>query len=251
MVLPPIIYEDDELVAFDKPSGLAVAPDRRHAGTANLMTLVRDRLGRQVTNVHRLDAETSGVLLCARTKTTLDFLSGQFQARSAEKTFYALVVGAAARDEFTVDLALQKDDRQPGMMQRGRPALTEVRVLERFRGYSWLECRPRTERPHQVRVHLASSGLPVLNDRIYGVEAPLLLSHLKRGYKGRAHERPLLDRLALHAGILTVIHPRTREPVSLRAPLPGEFVVALKYLRRFARARRSAAADDFHPRPEP
>ena len=240
MALPPVIHEDEALLVFDKPSGLLVASDRWDKSRANLMASVHEKIGRHVANVHRLDPDTSGVLLCAKTKAALDFLSGQFQARTTEKLYHALVVGAPAADEFTVELALGPDERRPGLMRSvkkgGKPAATRFRVSERFRGFTWLECRPITSRSHQIRVHLATAGLPILNDAFYGGATQLLLSDLKRGYKGRAHERPLLARLALHASELTVTHPVTRERVTVRAPLPHEFLVALKYLRRFAPA---------------
>lgn len=239
MALPPIIYEDDTLLGFDKPSGLLVAPDRWDKQRENLMALVHAKLGPGVANVHRLDADTSGVLLCTKTKPALDSLSGQFQAKSAEEVYHALVTDAAAPDEFTVELALRADEGRPGLMRAvkkgGKPSVTRFRVLERFRGFSWLECRPLTGRTHQLRVHLAARGLPILNDAFYGNDTQLLLSGFKRGYKGRGHERPLINRLALHASELTVTHPETRERLTLRAPLPNEFVVALKYLRRFGR----------------
>ena len=240
MALPPIIYEDAALLGFDKPSGLLVAPDRWNKQGENLMALVHAKFGHGVANVHRLDTDTSGVLLCTKTKPALDFLSGQFQAKTAEKVYHALVAGAAAPDEFTVELALRADEGRPGLMRAvkkgGKPSVTRFRVLERFRGFSWLECRPLTGRMHQLRVHLAARGLPILNDAFYGNDTRLLLSGLKRGYKGRENERPLISRLALHASELTVTHPETRERVTLRAPLPNEFVVALKYLCRFGRA---------------
>jgi 23S rRNA-/tRNA-specific pseudouridylate synthase len=98
-----------------------------------------------------------------------------------------------------------------------------------------MQCRPLTGRIHQIRVHLAAAGAPVLNDPFYGdLEVKLMLSDLKRGYKGRDDEKPLIDRLALHACELTVTHPVTREPVTVRAALPHEFEVALKYLRKFS-----------------
>ena len=239
MALPPIIYEDDALLGFDKPSGLLVAPDPGDKQSESLMALVHAKFGPGVANVHRLDGDTSGVLLCTKTKLALDILSGQFQAKTAEKIYHALVAGAASPDEFMVELALRADEGRPGLMRAvkkgGKPSVTHFHVLERFRGFSWLECRPLTGRTHQLRVHLAARGLPILNDTLYGNDTRLLLSSLKRGYKGRGNERPLISQLALHASELTVTHPVTRERLTLRAPLPNEFVVALKYLRRFGR----------------
>ena len=263
--LPPIIHEDDDLVAFDKPSGLPVAPERRDKPGENLMELVRARLGRHVANVHRLDAEASGILLCAKSKPALDFLSGQFQSKTAAKTYLAFAtvlpagpegeviapVGSAdggLPSEFTVDLPLGPDEARPGRMRvfrrrGGQAALTEFRVLESFGRFAWLECRPLTGRTHQIRVHLAAIGAPVLGDALYGDPGTqLLLSELKRRYKGRDEERPLIARLALHASALTFLHPATRATMALEAPLPNEFAVALKYLGKFAGALRAPGA---------
>lgn len=245
MPLPPILFEDDAIIAFDKPSGLLIAPDRREKARENLMDLVHAQLGSDTANVHRIDADTSGLVLCAKTKPALDFLSGQFQSKTVAKTYHALTVGVPAADEFTVDLVLKEDDAKPGRMcvvkKHGQASVTEFSVREKFPqpagrpAFACLECRPLTGRTHQIRVHLAASGTPILNDPIYGDATQLLLSNLKRGYKGRADERPLLARLALHAGGLTFTHPVTRERQTITAPLPKDFAVALKYLRKFAR----------------
>lgn len=270
MALPPIIYEDDALIAFDKPSGLLVAPDRWDKTRANLMTLIHHdpHWGRAIANVHRLDADTSGVLLCTKTKAALDFVTGQFQSKTVEKKYHAVAVvlppdqamkviapirdeAGALPDAFTVELALGEDERQPGRMRifkgrGGKPSVTAFRTLERFaggatrrgaspHGFAFVECNPLTGRTHQLRVHLAAAGAPILNDAFYGTpDVTLMLSDLKRGYKGREDEKPLIDRLALHASQLTVTHPVTRERVTITAPLPHEFEVALKYLRKFA-----------------
>jgi RluA family pseudouridine synthase len=240
MILPPIIHEDEALLAFDKPSGLLVAPDRWDKTRDSLMAAVHATFGHNVANVLRLDADTSGVLLCAKTKAALDSLSGQFQAKAAGKVYHALVTGSPGEDAFTIDRALDGDPGRTGCVRwvtkGGKPALTRFRVLERFHGFTWLECRPLTGRTHQIRVHLASDGLPILNDRFYGADMGLLLSNLKRGYKGHAQERPLIGRLALHASELTIRHPVNGQPTRLCAPLPHDFAVALKYLRRYAAA---------------
>jgi 23S rRNA pseudouridine1911/1915/1917 synthase len=260
--LPPILHEDDVMIAFDKPGGMPVAADRTTKGRETLMDRVRAKFGADVANVHRLDAEASGVLLCAKNKVALDFLSGQFQSKTVDKRYLALVtvqpverampVLAALRaldgglpETFTVDLPLVDDIHEPGKMRIGkgrgsRECTTEFRVLERFGRLVWMECRPVTGRTHQLRVHLAAAGAPILNDVIYGdLTFKLLLSDLKRGYKGREEEKPLLVRLALHANELTFKHPVTREPCTLRAPLPPEFEIALKYLRKFPAGRGS------------
>lgn len=279
MGLPPIIYEDDALVAFDKPSGLLVAPDRWDKARANLMTMVHEhpKYGRTTANVHRLDADTSGVLLCAKTKPALDFATGQFQSKTVTKVYHAFVVvlppdaamkvvapirdaNQALPDAFTVDLALGEDERQPGRMRvfkgrGGKDCATEFKTLDRFgagrlgggphrpggasvpaaQGFAFVECHPLTGRTHQLRVHLAAAGAPILNDPFYGApEIQLLLSNFKRGYKGRDEEKPMIGRLALHASELTLTHPTTRERFTIKAPLPHEFEVALKYLRKYA-----------------
>ncbi len=265
MTFPDILFEDDFLVAFDKPSGLPVVSDRLGSSRVALMDLVRERFGRLVANVHRLDTEASGVVLCAKTKPALDFLSGQFQSKTARRTYCALVAvlaperlsGAAApaRDaaaalpaEFSVDLPLGEDRDDPGRMRvsrgrAGKPSATEFRVTESFGRFACVECRPITGRSHQIRIHLAASGAPVLNDALYGDPGSvLLLSALKPRYKGRDAEKPLISRLALHASALGFLHPARQEPVLLSAPLPKDFEVALKYLRRFPAAGRPPGA---------
>jgi len=256
MPLPPILQEDETLIAFDKPGGLPIAPDRYNKRAEHLLGLIHAKFGNGVTTVHRLDADTSGIVLCAKSKEALDYLTGQFQSKTVARIYVALVVvlpperamkvvkavrgpDGALPPEFTMDQALGEDEREPGRMRifKGRGGLastTEFRVLENFGRFAWVECRPLTGRTHQIRVHLAAAGAPVLNDGFYGdPEVKLMLSGLKRGYKGRDDEKPLIARLALHASALTVKHPTTKEPLTITAPLPHELEVGLKYLRKF------------------
>ncbi len=260
--LPSIIFDDETMVAFDKPCGLPVVPERWQKESGCLMREVREKMGGALANVHRLDVDTSGVLLCAKTKPALDFLSGQFQSKTVDSRYLALVallpprsgglalppvvprgVDGGLPESFTVDLAMDEDEHQQGRMhvfrrRGGKPSETVFRVLERFGGFALIEGRPLTGRMHQVRVHLAEAGAPVLNDSIYGEpEVKLLLSGLKRHYKGLDEEKPLINRLALHASELTLKHPVTRELVTIRAALPREFEIPLKYLRKFSVGR--------------
>lgn len=258
MPLPPTIFEDEVLLAFNKPGDLPVVTDRAQPNKEGLLKLIQAHFGDDVVNVHRLDSEASGLFLCAKTKPAQDFVSGQFQSKSALKKFLALVVvhpvspplnklvaqtrgaSGALLDTFTVDAAIGEDEVQKGRMRvfkkhGGKESLTEFRVVERFGRYAWIEARPVTGRPHQVRVHLAAVGVPILNDPLYGDPAiKLLLSNLKRGYKGRAEEKPLVERLALHASEVILQHPLTRESLALSAPLPDDLTIALKNLRKYS-----------------
>ncbi|MEO6568709.1 MAG: pseudouridine synthase [Opitutaceae bacterium] len=271
MSLPPILFEDDSLIAFDKPSGLLVVPDAKDRRRESLMPLIHARFGDSVVNVHRIDSEASGVFLCAKTKLAQDFVSGQFQSKTALKKFLALVVALPAQeptnklltqtrsslgallDEFSIDAAIGEDEVQKGRMRvikkhGGQDSITEFSVLERFGRFNWIEVRPITGRRHQLRAHLAAARAFVLNDRVYGDGTKLMLSDLKRGYKGRDAEKPLIARLALHASEITIRHPLTRESLNIAAPLPDDLAIALKNLRKF---QPSAARQSSKGRAEP
>lgn len=260
MEFPPIIFEDDVLLAIDKPSDLPVVPPAGKAHEECLQAMLRERHGRAITAVQRMDAETSGVSLWAKTKPGLDFVSGQFQGKSVRQVYQAFVVlekegdvlmehppvrDASGRlpETFTVDYWLGPDTVNADLMRifarnGGQVAQTEFRVQEDFGDFALVEGYPQTNRRHQVRAHLAAAGAPVLNDALYGdARKQLLLSDIKRGYKGGAKERPMIRSLALHLAELTVRHPESREEISFRAPLPIEFQIALKNLRKFGRGR--------------
>ncbi len=237
--LPPILYEDDELLAFDKPSGLLTAPDRWDKGIPSLTDLVHELVSPDCRNVHRLDREASGVLLFAKTLDALRAVREQFDAQSVRKLYLALV-GPPPRDpRGQVVAPLAPDPRRPGrtrVCRDGKESATSYEVIERFGGRAALvQAQPHTGRTHQIRVHLAHLGCPILGDAFYGEGRPLLLSELKPGYKpGRGAERPLLGRLGLHARLLTLRRPGSGEGLTIESPLPHDFELALKYLRRFA-----------------
>ncbi|MCF3651232.1 RluA family pseudouridine synthase [Synoicihabitans lomoniglobus] len=259
----PIIFEDETLLVVDKPPGLAVTTARSDRSSATLVDAVQAMRDATVINAHRIDDEVGGLVIFAKTKPALDFISGQFQSKTAERVYRGFSVLAAAGEEtarvtelpverdaagglpdtFTVDYALAPDQHVAGRMhvyrkRGGRPAHTRFNVVERFGRFVWLEARPLTSREMQVQAHLAAVGAPVLGDRAHGLpEVQLKLSAFKRGYKGRDSEKPMIDRVALHLTELTVKHPATREPVTFSAPLPTDFEVALRNLRKYARRR--------------
>lgn len=255
-----VLYEDSELLVLDKPSGLLVSPDRYDAERPNLMGLLHRDIARgapwaaqrsltYLSNAHRLDFETSGILLLCRSKSSLVHLANQFGANTPQKEYVALVQGQPAEDEWTVNERIAPFPGRPGHMRvdpkRGKNSRTQFQVLERFHGYSWVSCHPFTGRTHQIRVHLAFHRHPIVGDRIYGGR-PLLLSKLKPGYRLKPDrtERPLLERVSLHAKRLTIQHPVSGESVSIESPLPKDLRVALKYLRMFAAGPAPASAPE-------
>lgn len=235
-----VLHEDDDLLAVNKPVGLIVVPDRWDKEKDNLVDLLQSsRPGEYLANVHRLDKNTSGVLLLAKNKPALVKLVRQFSDRTTHKTYVALIHGAPLDDTTTIDLPIAPHLKRAGLSRidrkAGKPAMTIARVAERFLYHTLLTIELHTGRLHQVRVHLQAIGCPLVGDADYG-GAPLLLSQIKPKYKAKdgEAERPLLDRPALHAEQLTVHQPTTGNPVTIRAPWPHDLVVALKYLRRFS-----------------
>lgn len=245
----PVLHEDDSLLAVHKPARLLASPDRFDPRRPNLIQLLRDGIAQRapwatkhnlsyLANAHRLDFEASGVLLLAKTKPALVALANEFGSDQPTKSFVALTRGMPAEPEFTVDAKIGPQTRQLGLMridmQGGKRAQTKFKVLEQFRGFTFLHCQPLTDRTHQIRVHLRSLGLHTIGDLDYAGE-PLFLSQIKSSYTPKLHEpeRPLMGRVALHAERLEIKHPGTGEPISLNAEWPKDLRVALKYLRMF------------------
>ena len=246
----PVLFEDEHLLALDKPACLLSSPDRYDPDRPNLMRLLhdgiaagkpwaRDRGLSYLSNAHRLDFETTGVILLAKSKPVLVALASLFGSEKPGKNYVALVQGTVTADRFEVDAKLEPHPLKLGRMRvgekRGKKSRTLFEVLERFTGYTLLQCRPLTGRTHQIRVHLQHLRLPILGDELYGGRQ-LFLSRLKRDYDlkpGRV-ERPLISTLALHAEKLSLDHPVTGQPVVITAPWPKDLTVAVKYLRRYA-----------------
>jgi RluA family pseudouridine synthase len=247
----PVLFEDEHMLALDKPAGLLTSPDRFDPHRPNLMKLLhaaiaggklwaRARGLNYLMNAHRLDYETSGVVLLAKSKAVLVALAGLFGSGKPFKHYLALAQGTPRKDEFSVDAPLAPHPVKTELVRvdpkKGKKAKTEFEALEKFSGWTLLRCRPLTGRTHQIRVHLRHAGLPVAGDTLYGGN-PLWLSRLKPAYRlkpGRA-ERPLISRVALHAEQLALPHPVIGKKLTITAPWPKDLRVAVKYLRQFAK----------------
>lgn len=245
-----VLFEDDHLLAVDKPSGLLTSPDRYDRDRPNLMKLLHAGIADgkpwaqqhnrgYLANAHRLDFETSGIILLAKSKPVLVALADQFGSNKPLKRYVALINGAPPEDEFEVDVKINQHPVRLGTMRvdrrHGKKSRTRFFVLERYRNHTLLRCEPITGRTHQIRVHLQFARLPIVGDGLYH-GAPLKLSRLKRRFllKEGEVEKPLMARVALHAEELNLPHPVTGEMITIKSPWPKDFAVAVKYLRRYA-----------------
>jgi len=225
-----VIYEDEHLVVLNKSSGLLVAADRWDPDAPRLDTLATEELcaeGERLYAVHRIDKDTSGLVLYAKTAEAHRALSLAFQERQVQKTYHALVHGRPLWQETEVDIPLRADGdlkhRSVRDPKRGKPATTRFTVIGECGPYTWLEADLITGRTHQIRVHLQLSGLSIACDPLYGDGKPVFLSGFKRSWRGDPFtERPLLDRLALHAWRMVITHPVTGEEKTFTAPYPRD-----------------------------
>jgi 23S rRNA pseudouridine1911/1915/1917 synthase len=246
----PVLFEDEHLLAINKPARLLISPDADDASRPSLMKLLHTAIAAgkpwakargltYLANAHRLDFETAGVLLLAKDKPALIKLADLFGSEKPLHTYIALVHGTPEQDEFEVDAPIGPHQSIAGLMRvepkDGKASRTRFKVLEKFRGYTLLQCQPYTARTHQIRVHLYHVHLSVLGDALYR-GGKLYLSEIKTKYRARddKEERPLISSVALHAETLTLPHPVTGEMITITAKWPKDLEVAVKYLKMFA-----------------
>ena len=232
-----VIYSDDDIIVLNKRSGILIAQDRYNPDAPRLDLLAEKEFGKLFA-VHRIDKDTSGLIIYARNEEAHKNLSMQFEKRQVQKTYHALVYGHPLWENLHVDLALQPDGdarhRTIPSKKFGKPSVTDFHLIGICGPYSWIEAKPKTGRTHQIRVHLAQNGLSIVCDPLYsGNQKPVRLSEIKRKWNGdEFEERPLLSRLALHAYKIEFTHPSTGEKVSFTAPYPKDMDATRKQLAK-------------------
>jgi 23S rRNA pseudouridine1911/1915/1917 synthase len=251
-----ILHEDEAIVVVNKAAGMIGHPAKGHwdgtlAGAlAHHFGAMSQRGGPTRPGiVHRLDRETSGVIVVAKTDRAHDLLAAQFKARTVEKQYLALVAGVPQFDQDVISapIGVHPTEREKKAIRPGHPSardsVTHYEVVERFKGYALVRARPKTGRTHQIRLHLAHAGFPVLCDRLYAGRNPkkILESELiPRGKIGQdtqsAAGEPLLARHALHAHRLMLNHPTTAARLEFVAPLADDMQLVLDALRRWRAA---------------
>jgi 23S rRNA pseudouridine1911/1915/1917 synthase len=242
-----IIYEDDWIAVVNKPPGMVVHPARGHwSGT--LASALQFHFGGKLSTmggptrpgiVHRLDRDTSGAILVAKNDITHAKLAKLFHDREVKKQYFAIVQGNPVRDRDVVDEPIGTHPRVREQMAirrgpgEGKPALTFYEVVERFRGFAVVQCKPKSGRTHQIRIHMTHAGSPILCDRLYGGRAKLTRGEL---INKTADDDVLLSRQALHAEQLSFRHPESGRDLTITAPLPDDLSIALEAIRELRKA---------------
>jgi len=233
---PEIIFENDAFVAVNKPSGLLSVPDREGTEIA-LKQLLQQQYG-QIWTVHRLDKDTSGVIVFAKDEITHKFLSKLFEGREVEKYYTGLVLGVPSVESGSVDASIMEHPVKKGLMvtnKKGKSALTDFTRLESFGKFSLMRFRIHTGRTHQIRVHMKHIGHPIVCDPLYGNGEPVMLSSIKKKFnlsKKEEEEKPLFNRLALHAERLQFTDAK-KQKHTIEAPLPKDMRALLQQLRKW------------------
>jgi 23S rRNA pseudouridine1911/1915/1917 synthase len=230
-----IILEDDRMVAVNKPSGMLTIADRE-GKEANLKQMLKQKYG-DIFTVHRIDRDTSGVIVFAKDEEMHRHLSMQFENRETKKVYNGLVLGSPANASGVINEPIAEHPLKKGTMtvyRKGKESITEYDVKDSFRIYSWMEFRILTGRTHQIRVHMKHLGHPIVCDPVYGDGKPVFISSIKHNYKlsrQAEEERPVLNRLALHASKLE-FSGLDGNLYQAEAPLPKEFRALLNQLQK-------------------
>lgn len=229
-----VLYEDEDVLVINKPKGMVVHPAPGHA-SGTLVNAVMYHCGEHLSGingimrpgiVHRIDRDTTGSLIICKNDKAHQSIAGQLKEHSIVRKYYAICYGVVKEDAITIDKPIGRDPKERKRMavtdaMHGKQAVTHVKVLERFNGFTYVECQLETGRTHQIRVHMASIGHPLLGDEVY---AP-----------GRKSPFAKLEGQCLHAGVLGFCHPATGDYLETTAPLPDYFTSLLKKLRAQSR----------------
>lgn len=233
-----IIFENEHFIAINKPAGLLSIPDR-FGKDPSLKTLLQEQLGKIYT-VHRLDKDTSGLIIFAKDEVTHKDLSQKFEGREVEKYYLGMVNGTMMNREGRIDVPIMEAAGKSTLMitnKKGKPSVTNYKVLEEFGLYSWVQFQIHTGRTHQIRVHAKYVGNTIVCDELYGDGQPVLLSTIKRKFKlskNELEERPILNRLALHSHRLK-FNDGEGNKQELEAPLPKDLKALMTQLRKNVR----------------
>ena len=228
-----ILFEDENIIILNKPANI-VSDQENAEGKSSLKDLVKKYCPTAMI-CHRLDKETTGAIIAAKNEETYRLISMKFDKKEIIKEYHALVRGAHSWQDLPIDLPIRKQGNFKAVIDKndGKRAQTVISSIEIFKDYTLVSALPVSGRFHQVRIHLASVGFPLVGDVLYGGK-PFYLSEIKRKFRTSKHEEelPMMDRAALHARKLSFEYPEGT-PFEIEAPYPKDFEITLKMLRKF------------------
>ena len=231
-----ILVENEHFIVINKPAGLLSIPDRE-GKDISLKKILQERYG-EIFTVHRIDKGTSGIIVFAKDEETHKHLSQAFEERMVEKYYLGIVNGSVAEKKGTIEAPILPHPGKNGAMvinKKGKAAITDYEVLEEFGKYSFLQFQIHTGRTHQIRIHMQYIGHPIVCDELYGDPKPILVSSIKRNYnlsKAEEEERPILNRLGLHAERLKFTDALGNK-FNVEAPLPKDMRALLQQLKKW------------------
>lgn len=235
------IFEDEAILVINKPAGLLTIADRYDKEAPNLRNILNDEY-QHIFVVHRLDRDTSGIMVFAKNAEAHKILNEQFENFEVGKIYHVVCDGVVFKDEVEINIPLMPDPRKPGKTipsARGKESLSILKVKERYRHATYGEIDLITGRHHQIRVHLSAIGHPLLVDDLYGKATEFNLSQIKRRYniKKNDTERPIISRITMHAYSLQFKHPVSGETVQYEAEYPKDFRALIEVLNKYGLKR--------------
>lgn len=235
-----ILYQDENIIAFNKPSGLLSIPDRYDPEKPCMKYLAEAQVKMKLFVVHRIDKDTSGLIVFAKHEEAHRYMSQLFEGRDVKKFYKALVLGNPHLEEGIIDKPLAAHPVKKGLMvvfTKGKPSRTDFWLEQKWHGYALMKLQIHTGRTHQIRVHMKDLGYPVLCDPLYGNNSEVKLSDFKKKYKlsiEEFEERPILNRLALHAYELDFVDA-AGNAINIVAPLSKDMEATIKQLNKWAK----------------
>jgi 23S rRNA pseudouridine1911/1915/1917 synthase len=233
-----ILFEDEYILAVNKPAGVLSIPDRYDKSKSNIHELLSLQLGQELFVLHRIDKDTSGVMLLAKNQDAHKIFSKLFESFKIHKTYFAILTGGPQSSEGSIKAPLAHDPTRPGKMKvhpRGKASQTDWKIIDRFQGFTSVEIDLKTGRTHQIRVHMSHIGHPLAVDSFYGKKEALNISDIKpKARHGKTDEKfpDLINRCSLHSWKIMFIHPVSNHQVLIEAPLPKDLQAVINQLRK-------------------
>lgn len=228
-----ILFENDDVVIIDKQANISVFKNDEGITGLMILDILKEKFKQEIFIITSLDYEATGIVIFAKNKKTYEFICEQFKQEKVKKIYHILVNGIMDNIEGEIDKKLLVNEQTTSINDNGVKAVTKYVVEEQFKNFAFIKVFPLTTRKNQIRAHFWSIGNTLAIDKVYGSQEPILLSNLKRRYKGIEKEKPLLKRLPLHLSQMELLLPNNKDKSIFVSKLPNDMALTLKQLRKY------------------